>query len=250
MNSKWSNLSSPPVIMAIFQIKYQSEEILLSDFLKHDNTIRHEFPNRNDNYHANIDMPRTFAPGISTVTGKADTKINSYIYFSKDQKRKLILEVGSITYTDENKYNGWDDFKKQGIKSIDYFKDILEKSNIKRISIRFINKLSFDTFNDPLEYFTTTISTADPDGLPFPLAKYAFKLNVIVPNSNINSIINQTLEPISKNQTDYIFDIDVLDTTNLIFDISLIEDKLEQLRDVKNTIFFKNITQKTIDLCN
>lgn len=48
----------------------------------------------------------------------------------------------------------------------------------------------------------------------------------------------------------YTFDIDVLDKQRLIFDLDTISDNLEKLREVKNEIFFKNITQKTIDLCN
>ena len=54
----------------------------------------------------------------------------------------------------------------------------------------------------------------------------------------------------NENQTDYIFDIDVLELTNLLFDKNLISDKLEKLREIKNKLFFNNLTQKTIDLCN
>jgi uncharacterized protein (TIGR04255 family) len=250
MSSQWPNLKSPPVIMAIFQLKYHKEGVDLNDFIQYDEIIKREYPNRHDNYLANIDMPKTFAPGISTITGKADTKITSYIYFSKDQKQKLMIEEGSITYTNENKYAGWEDFTTKALKTLDMLQELLNQRTIKRISIRFINKFSFESFNDPLEYFTTTISSNQANGLAYPLSDYAFKLKVTVPDTNIYAYINQAINPVNNNQIDYIFDIDVLDLTNLIFDLTLISESLKELRKVKNTLFFDNLTKKTIDLCN
>jgi len=250
MNSQWPNLNVPPVILTIFQIKYQKEGVKLNDFLRYDDILKREYPNRMDNYHSNIDIPRTFTPGISTVTGKADTKINSYTYFSKDQKQKLVIEEGTITYTDENKYTGWENFKQKSLESIEMFYEIFNQSTITRISIRFVNRFALEYLSDPLEYFTTTISAAKPDGLSYPLVEYAFKLKTIMPGTNIYSYVNQTTVPVNENQTDYIFDIDVLELTNLLFDKGLISEKLEKLREIKNNLFFNNLTQKTIDLCN
>ncbi|MDR2690715.1 MAG: TIGR04255 family protein [Dysgonamonadaceae bacterium] len=250
MESQWPNLNVPPVILSIFQIKYQKEGIKLNDFLKYDTLLKRKYLNRIDNYHANIDMPRTFTPGISTVTGKADTKINSYTYFSKDHKQNLIIEETSITYTDENKYTGWENFKQKSLDSIEMFHEILNQSTIKRISIRFVNRFSLEYLSDPLEYFTTTISSAKPDGLPYPLVEYAFKLKTIIPDTNIYSYINQTTVPVNEKQTDYIFDIDILELTDLLFDKDLISDKMEKLREIKNNLFFNSLTQKAINLCN
>jgi hypothetical protein len=101
-----------------------------------------------------------------------------------------------------------------------------------------------------LDYFTTTISSNNADGLPYPLADYAFKIKTVIPDTNIYAYINQALNPVGENQMDYIFDIDVLDVTNSIFDSIFISEELEQLRIVKNKLFFNNLTQKTIDLCN
>ena len=48
----------------------------------------------------------------------------------------------------------------------------------------------------------------------------------------------------------YIFDIDVLNQSNLIFDIDSVLAVLSDLRKIKNDIFFGNITDKLIKLCN
>jgi len=250
MSESWQILKSAPVILAVFQLKYQKDGVELKDFLQYDTVLRRTYPNRNDNYNSNINVPKTITPGISTVTGKVDTKINSYIYFTKDQKRKLIIENSSITYTDENKYSSWEAFKNDALSAVEIFKDVLNQSIITRISIRFINKFSIESFDNPLDYFTTTISSSNADGLPYPLTEYAFKTKTVVPDTNIYSYVNQSINPVEKGRIEYIFDIDVLDVTNSIFEKDFISAELEQLRTVKNKLFFNNLQPKTIELCN
>jgi uncharacterized protein (TIGR04255 family) len=251
MKNKWENLANPPVIMAIFQIKFTSQKSnFLSDLVKNDTKIKKQFPLRKENVHANIDMPSTIALGISTIKGKADTKINSYIYFSENQKKKLMIEENSVTFVSEEKYFGWNVFKNEAINTLNNFINDLQTTNIERISIRFINKFSFDNFDNPLDYFNTQISTSSDNAMRYPVSNYAFKYTITVPEQNIYAIVNQSLQPSNTNKKEYILDIDVLDNSNLIFNINSINQCLEELREVKNTIFFENITQQTIDLCN
>lgn len=68
-------------------------------------------------------------------------------------------------------------------------------------------------------------------------------------NQNVYSIVKQEFNKIS-DKNNYIFDIDVLDQSNLVFDINTISEVLVNLRQVKNKIFFGNITDKLIELCN
>ena len=65
----------------------------------------------------------------------------------------------------------------------------------------------------------------------------------------VYSIVNQNLDKTPEKYL-YIFDIDVLNKSNLIFDISSIQSVLRELREVKNDIFFSNVTDKIIELCN
>ena len=65
----------------------------------------------------------------------------------------------------------------------------------------------------------------------------------------INAVVNQNVDK----HTDcyiYIFDIDVLDWNNLIYNAESFVKILENLRYIKNKIFFSNITGKIIELCN
>lgn len=108
----WKNLNKPPVVVALFQIKYAATGIKLNDFLKYDTQIKHIFPIRRDSIQLGIDLGNSSIPlGISKISGTSDAKIGSYVYFSVDQKTKLEISENTITYMDERPYQGWDSFK-------------------------------------------------------------------------------------------------------------------------------------------
>lgn len=248
--SNWPILGTPPVVMAIFQLRFEHNENDLSSFLKYDAQLRIEYPNREDNIQASINVgANTIALGVSKFTGTTDAKLTSYTFSTHDKKKKLLLEQGSITFIDENKYEGWDNFKSNISKYLKLF-DFLEGKKTNRTSIRFINQFVFDTFENPIEYFNTTVANSQESDFPFPLSKYGFNLLLKIPDSNTISIVNHNLENPNFEKFIYMFDIDVIDTSELNFDLQNILNNYEYLREIKNKIFFSSITQKTMELCN
>jgi uncharacterized protein (TIGR04255 family) len=248
---KWKILNRPPVVVALIQLRYSSSSVKLGDFLAYDTTLRHDFPIRRDNIQVGIDLGNSSIPlGISKISGTSDAKVGSYIYSSVDQKIKLEISESSISYIDEHPYKGWAVFKENALKAIMILSEVLNKIEINRSSIRFINRFSFDNFDNPQEYFNTLISNSGEINLPYPLTQYGFRLSMDVPATDIYSIVNQNVESLLSNSYIYTFDIDVLDKQHLIFDKETLSIILESLREIKNEIFFNNVTQKTLDLCN
>ena len=108
----WPNLNNPPVVVALFQIKFKATGIKLNDFLKHDLILKHNLPIRKDNIQVGIDLGGTSIPlGVSKITGTSDAKIGSYLYCTVDQKIKLEISEGTMTYINERPYQGWEKFK-------------------------------------------------------------------------------------------------------------------------------------------
>ncbi len=251
MISKWQTLKTPPVLAAVFQLQFNMGNASLEDFIKFDNILRRDFPNRNNRIEADINIQRaTGIPlGKSPITGGyTEARMKSYAYFTKDQKTKLIISDGEITYTSEGLYEGWDTFKANIEKYLKIFEPILGKLTITRTSIRFINQFVFTEFDDPSAYFNTVISSNTGDGQQtYPLIKYGFRLTLDI-SEGVYSIVNQNADKTSDKYI-YILDIDVLNKNNLIFDIDSIDNVLENLREIKNNIFFSNVTEKALETC-
>ena len=251
MNDKWPILNNPPVVAALFQLKFNAENINIDDFLSYDVQLKRTMPNRMNNIQVGINLGGTSIPlGVSTISGTTDAKVGSYVYSSEDQKLKLEISNDTITYINENLYKDWNSFKTEVLKILSIVSNTLEKTQITRNSIRFINRFSFESFDNPEEYFNMLISSNNDGVTPYPLQQYGFRIVMSVLDSEIHSIVNQGAEYVQTNTFIYTFDIDVLDKQQLPFNIDSLSMNMERLRDVKNKIFFDNITEKTLKLCN
>jgi len=248
---KWETLNNPPIVAALFQMKFVANNLELNKFLSYDTQLKHHLPIRNDNGHVGINFGASIPWGPSETKVTTDAQIRSYTYFSADQKSRLEISTDTVTFIDEHKYSGWAHFKEMTKSYLAIISDVLSGNcEVNRISIRFINRFTFNNFDNPQEYFKTLISSAENNQVPYPLRQYGFRLFMDIPETDIYSIVNQNIEIIPTNKYSYTFDIDVLDRQHLIFNVNTIVENMETLRDIKNEIFFNNLTQKTKDLCN
>ena len=249
MDKKWPCFAKPPVITAIFQLRFDNGSLKVDDYLSFDAILKRHFPKRNESFESNLSFsPATkITIGKNQVSGITDTRRTGYVYYTTDQKEKVSLSETEITYTTERPYEGWDHFKEKVFAILSAVSPVLESVTIRRTSIRFINQFRFNEFSDPTLYFNTQISSAG-GGMPFSLIRYGFKLTYDI-EEGVYSIVNQSVEHLPDKYV-YIFDIDVLNRNNLIFELNTLGEMLESLRSVKNQIFFGNLTDKTLEQCN
>ena len=250
MSTQWRKLNNPPVVAAVAQIKYERGSVRLDDFLKYDTIIRNSLNLRTDTLQATLTVPKSTTLGVGKVDvkGTQETRKTGFTYFSSDQKKKLIITEEDITFVSEEEYDGWEAFKAAFLGYVEMLSKSLEHSTIQRTSIRFVNQFTLPDFNDPSEYFNTVISSSTEDSIPYPLTRYGYSLTLDVAEG-VYSIINHNVNNVA-DKFDCILDIDVLDRNNLIFDLPSINDALEKLRTIKNNIFFNNLTDKTLSLCD
>lgn len=249
MDNKWPSLAKPPVVTAIFQLKFDNGSVKVDDYLKYDHIFMRDFQKRSDNIESSLSFgPATKIPlGKAQVSGVTNTRRIGYVYITTDQKEKLSLSENDITYTTEKPYEGWTVFKEKVLKVLGILSPMMENVTVRRTSIRFINQFKFDEFSDPTAYFNTQVSST-VGAMPFPIMRYGFRITYDI-EEGVYSIVNQNAEHLPEKYV-YIFDIDVLNRNNILYDVASLGETMEGLRDIKNTIFFGNVTKKTLETCN
>lgn len=250
VNNMWPTLDKPPVGVALAQIKLNTENFSIQKVDAIDKQIRDILPIRKEGTQVNIGFAKSNLPlGVSKISATSDVKIATYIYFSKEQKNKLEVSGDTITYVSEDKYTGWNAFKKNVLRFLGILEQVFGQSEIQRTSIRFINRFSFNDFDNPEDYIKTFISsTGEPQ--PYPLRQYGFRLLMDIPDSDTHAIVNHNVERVIDGNFLYTFDIDVLNSQKLLYSLDSIDNSLENLRIIKNNIFFNTLTEKTLSLCS
>lgn len=243
MEKSWPSLKNPPILLAAAELRFKLRDKLNPDELKrNDGDLTIKYPTRIDNFAGNINLPGPQS-GISTAT--IDSKRVGFTYTNLDKTRKIIISKENLAYVQEEKYTNWASFKSEWLRIVGHFSSILEGVHIERVSIRFINQFVVHEMSSPLEYFNTVIS-AKEGVIKYPVDLYFYRYVIHIPETTIRVNIVNSLQEITKTDYTFIFDIDVLNDENFVFDMKKVSVLLENLREVKNETFFNNITEKTL----
>lgn len=245
-------LKNPPVSLGICQIMFDGDTDLIRILTPYKSLIKHNYPQLHENIEAKIDVPSTISLGVSELTTKTDASLKSMTFKSSDGKKRFSIFADSLIYENEEKYIDWDNFTKDLWNILSIINDKLIDKNVIRLSIRFVNTFVFKEFNEPYDYFKVMISQSDSydNDLSFPVARYGFNLTQPIPNSKIYCIQNHNLSMNAEEEYLYIFDIDVLNKDELKYNIQDVKTRTEELKNIRNNLFFGAITDKTISLCN
>lgn len=243
---KWIKLNNSPIVLAILQIQFElPEDYDVKNFLTNEKALKVELPFKQNDFSGNINIPSIPVVGISTA--QISSSISGYSFFNKETQRIVSINKNSFTYSSEAKYEGWEGFKNEGLKYFSLFSDILSSIELTRLSVRFINKINLPLDENLLNYFKITIS-AQEGAVKYPSDFFSLKFRSSIPGTKISTNLGLSLEERNHESLGYVFDIDVLDHEIRKYDLDKISESFDNLREVKNDIFFSCITEKTVSM--
>ena len=181
------------------------------------------------------------------TSDSAPAKPLGYLFRSNKENKIVQARRDGFTFNKLKPYENWEAFKKEASELWNKYYEKYKPDKINRVALRYINKIEIPL---PMKDFNDYILTvpAIPDGLPQSLSSYLLRIEIPNPEINATAIITQTFDQPMPNKLPFIFDIDVFIQTNFTDNNAEIWNMFEKLRDFKNDIFSKNITEKTREL--
>jgi len=243
-----SHLEKPPVTEAIIDIRVElPENFKVNEFEKLKDQLVNEYPESKEihvwkgRFELNPEKPlippkHLGAQGISLK--------------SKDRSNVTQFRVDGFTFSRLPLYSSWEEISEQAFKLWKIYSNLTNPKSITRLATRFINEIKFKLPCDNLnlnDYFTALPSL--PEELSGVHGTFLSRFAIQDPATSISAKITQTTE--GKIVTDtytLILDIDVFQSVSLSLDDEKIWTIFEDLRKMKNNIFFSLITNKTKEL--
>jgi len=175
-----------------------------------------------------------------------DKGIQGYFYKSEDGKNIAQFRINGFTFNRLNPYSDWNTVLSEAQNLWELYVSKSEPEVVTRIAVRYINRLELRLpINDFGDYLTAPPKV--PDSLPQEVSQFLTK--VVIHEEDITANIIQSLDRSAKpDHIVIILDIDVFKVKDLGFDKENVWAEFEQLRDVKNRIFFESITEETVRL--
>ncbi len=173
---------------------------------------------------------------------------DGYFFTSADGKRVVQYRLDGFTFNRLRPYSRWEDLRDEARRAWDIYSVHTKPLTVNRLAVRYINSVEIPSKSfDYDDYFTSVPKI--PEGLPQVLQHFFTRTMIPFPEQGATAVVIQT--PSGKQDpviTAIILDIDVFVEKSLPPEDKMIWGIFEELRHIKNEIFFKSIKEKTKEL--
>ena len=246
MSEKWPHLSKAPITEAIIDFQFADTENIEFDNIKSlEEILVKDFPEIQPK---RISKITTMISPAGPVTEISDEGFHGIVCSSEDNIKVIQILTDRFALSYLKPYSNWIEFESDVLGYWQIVQKKLSISALKRIGVRFINKIEMDLpvldFND---YFRS-IPQIDPE-LPQSLLGFHQQFAFQFPDKNSLAIVALNFENIdqTKQVANMLLDIDVGYTGLMDTGAARLKKILSELRDYKNLIFYKMITQKVVE---
>ncbi|CAN5461990.1 TIGR04255 family protein [soil metagenome] len=188
-------------------------------------------------------------PGQGPEVSTRLSGIHGHRLLSKDGKNVVQLRRDGFTFSRLNPYTQWEEVFREAWRVWGMYEVTAVPLEVSRIAVRYINRLLLPVpLSNPEEYLKAPPMTAE--GWPRDMSAFLSRVVMHDPESEIMVNVIQALEPQAPGQSNVtlLFDIDAYEDVSLPADDVTIKGRFDELREMKNRVFFKGLTQKAIDL--
>ncbi|NOX43267.1 MAG: TIGR04255 family protein [Gammaproteobacteria bacterium] len=239
-------LSNPPITEALIDIQVEPVTTLNKELVERAySTFSKNFPEKRPLRSGELIFTLDVDKGPSSDT--LDKGFVGYHFFNQEGGKLVQFRKDGFTFNKLHPYDNWESVCSEAKEFWSIYKNTISPKVIKRIAIRYINRIDIPLGAELSEYFNG--APVIPAGIPASIEKFITRTTV--KNSDIDSSANITLayEGVNKSEkASILLDIDVYEVLKLdVKEDGFLWDKFEEFHDFKNNIFFNSVTDKTLE---
>jgi len=244
--AKGRHLNNAPIVEAIidFRVKLPSG-YNVTEFSSLKETLSKSYPQMDESW--------AFEGGIMVKNKQIeqivkDKGLRGYFFKSSDGKNVAQFREDGFTLSRLKPYSNWETVLAEAKKLWALYLRTAPPELVTRLATRYINRMDIPLpINDFGQYLTAP--PIIPESLPQDVSRYLTRVTIRDPDFEIKANIIQALEKSSKpGYVAIILDIDVYKQMETGFSENQIWPIFENLRNLKNRIFFDSITEETARL--
>jgi uncharacterized protein (TIGR04255 family) len=245
MNQR-AHLANAPITEAVLDIQVQlPDRVRLGHLETMHRDIRDRYPNRRTRHRVEVNIKLEGEAPITTPP-----KEDGYLFQSRDGKRIVQARLDGFSFNQLKPYETWEALRDEAKELWARYVDIARPEIVKRIALRYINRMELPLpFTDFKDYVRIAPEIA-PE-IPQAVQNFFLRLEIPYPSGAL-AIVTETLQPPGDpphaEKLPLILDIDVIMAENEPAPFGNIWEKFEELRKIKNDIFFSTITPRSEEL--
>jgi uncharacterized protein (TIGR04255 family) len=241
----WPRLGNAPITEALLDIRVElpagTSLAALTGF--HD-LVRDRYPQREerrlDQIEVRMDPAGTQVSQTAAATG--------YLMRALSGEKAVQARLDGFTFNKLRPYESWELFRDEGRELWEKYVGVAFPSRVTRLGLRFINRLELPLPLKSFAEFIRTIPEVAPS-VPQELSELFMRLVIPKPEIGAAVIIHEALaNPTDPDRIPLILDLDAFAMVAIDPNSNELWDRLEQLREFKNQVFFGSLTDRCLEM--
>lgn len=175
-------------------------------------------------------------------------RFNGLIFHDADSKQVAQFRVDGFSFSRLSPYTDWNDVFPEAMRLWQIYLDVLTPQYVSRVAVRYVNAIEVSPPVELEEYFTAPPYI--PDGAPTDaLVNFLMRTTSTHSEWDVSVHLTHASEDVSTDgAVTIVLDLDVFKVVQLrpMEDQAVLESVFDQLRDVKNRMFFASITDELV----
>jgi uncharacterized protein (TIGR04255 family) len=158
------------------------------------------------------------------------------------------FRVDGFTFSKLRPYTTWEEVFGEALRLWNIYVEVAQPLEVlSRVAVRYINRLRFPAPADLGEYLEAPPVLPAP--IPQSIREFLIRAVVDDPERGLSAILIEALEsPLDPNTVQVLLDIDAFKEADFAPGDPSLRETFEQLRALKNRIFFASITERTVEM--
>lgn len=234
----YPHLSNAPAEEAILDIRVGTDDDFDAEqFLRVHELIKDRFPQKSQIHH----FQKEFQIVGASIGEKEQSLFSGYRFNSEDGRNVALFRHDGFTFSRLRPYTSWEQVTKIAYGLIELYFEARNPIEVSRVAVRYINQfdvaISIDKVGFVLTMPITVPSALDHDTLGF-VSRIATHDKKTGTKSNILQSVEMTID---KTGFRVVLDIDVFRGGNFEPSLNVMRQIFEEIRGVKNDVFFGSI---------
>jgi uncharacterized protein (TIGR04255 family) len=164
-------------------------------------------------------------------------------YTTTDKKRVIQFNRDGFAFSRLQPYGNWAELREEALRLWAVFVQIAAPTGVGRIGVRYINRIGLPAGEQDISNYVVP-APQPPPTVDLKLRSFIHHDVLEAPGYPYHVRVVKTLQEEEKKGCFLIFDIDVFTDEKLSIDDQMIRKHLEEMRWLKNSVFFSSITAK------
>jgi len=240
----WKN---PPILEAVLDLRVTLPSSVgmpqLADFQQ---GLADHFPTQEPQ--TTVQFGFEAQPGQAPAVQEPVSDTIGYRLQSADGQRVIQVQRFGFSFSRVGNYDSWDKFSQEARELWQRYLEVAAPESVTRLGLRYINRIHIPFGAGPI-HLQDYLLTAPEIAADLPQQLQSFFMRLVLPSADGTSLANviQVVEPTPPDAValPFVFDIDAFKQGTFEPDSEAIWDAFASLREFKNQIFYKSITDQT-----